>query len=155
EQERAHPQVAETRNVAQTLVRIVDESADEWPDLYAWPPERVAQEGIALRDAYQRKTGRMPTYDTVLSRLQAQAKAEAQASLRRQSAIQQKRGGRASDAGSAGKAATKGESGAQEVPALSGRTANIKATPPREKTEAELDEECLADLRATFGRKSG
>ncbi len=148
ERAKAERQIAETRAVAQNLVAIVDDGAAEFPDLFEWPPERIAQEGIGLRDAYFAQTGRMPTYAMVLNELQRRAKAEADVITQRRTTLQQRRSGNTSGAGSAGKADnTKGGSGAPGTPALTAKTAAERPSPPREKTEAEIDAECLAELR--------
>lgn len=144
-------QVQETRRVAQQLVEIVDEEPTECPELFAWAPERIAQEGIALRDQIFRETRRMPTYAVVIERLQAKARAEASVAKEREARLRQRSSGQTSDAGSAGKVDPKAGSGGPNVPALTSRTAGVRATPPRELTEEELDAELKAEIRATFG----
>jgi hypothetical protein len=147
-QEQAQAAIAQTRRDAQALVQIVDEEGPtDFPELYLWQPERIAQEGIAFRDAYARKHGQMPTYEIVLTALQKTAKAEATAAEQRRSGLQQKRGPTSSDAGSARKADTRPNSGAANTPALSPTDAAQRVTPPREKTDAEIDEECRQMLR--------
>lgn len=150
---RAARQVQETRQVAQSLVELVEDSPEECPELYAWAPERIAQEGIALRDAFFRKNGRMPTYDHVLGQLQKTARDEARVANERAAKLRQRSSGQASEAGSAGKVDSKAGSGGQTVPALTARTASVRATPPREQSEEELDEELKAEIRrGIFGR---
>lgn len=140
-------QVAQTRHDAQQLVTITEEYATEFPNLYGWKPERIAYEGIAVRDALMRQ-GHRPTYDYVLSILERTAKTERDHDSQRRTALEQRKSGQPRDAGSAGNAAMKGNSGSPATtPALTAKTAVVKATPPREKTEAEIDEECLAELR--------
>lgn len=148
QREQQQRQVTETREIANKLVEIVDTSADEFPELYQWAPERIAQEGLEIRAAVYRAQRQMPTYGFVLNELQKRAKAEADISTQRRTALEQRKSAKPSDAGSAGKAdPSKGASGSPGTPALTGPTANQRLTPPREKTEAEIDEECLAMLR--------
>lgn len=143
-------QVQETRTVAERLVTFVEDGAEQYPELYAWTPDRVANEGLEIRDAYARKFRSMPTYAQVLGELQRRAKAEADAATQRRTTLEQRQRAKASGAGSAGKAGTEGKSGSPNTPALLSATAAIRATPPRQKTEAEIDEECLAELRTAF-----
>lgn len=145
EQERVtRAQVEETRRDASVLVQCVEQYAADFPDLVTWPPERVASEGIAERDAMKR-AGRVPTYDAVLRTLQQRAKAERDYARQ----LEQRKSGQTRDAGSAGNADPKGASGSPTTtPALTGKTAGIRATPtPREKTDEEIDAECLAMLK--------
>ena len=138
-----------TRRDAQTLVAMVEEAPNECPELYAWAPERVAAEGIAIRDALARQHRAMPTYDQVLAELARRARAEASVMQQRTTTLQQRRSGKPSDAGSAGKADPNRAGKGGNPPALPRRTANERPpVPPREKTEEEIDAECLADLRA-------
>lgn len=153
EQERVtNAQVEETRRDAQQLVAMSEHFVDDFPDLYTWRPERIAQEGIALRDA-TRRAGGVPTYDGVLRELQKRAKAEKDHEAQKRTSLEQRKRG-TSEAGSAGNADPKGNSGSPTTtPALSGKTAAIRATPqPREKTEEEIDAECLAQLRSITKR---
>ncbi len=137
------------RHDAQTLVEMVEGAPDECPELFAWAPERVAAEGIAIRDSFARQHRRMPTYDQVLAELARRARAEASVMQQRTTTLQQRRSGKPSDAGSAGKADPNRASKGGNPPALTSRTANERPpVPPREKTEEEIDAECLADLRA-------
>lgn len=143
-------QVEQTRHDAQQLVTIAEHYADEFPDLYTWTPDRIAMEGIALRDAEMR-AGRQPTFDSVLGALQRRAKAEKDHEAQKRQSLEQRKRGTTSEAGSAGQAATKGTSGSPEqAPALTAKTSSIKATAPRPKTEEEIDEECRAELRRAF-----
>jgi hypothetical protein len=147
--ERAQAQIQETRRIAHRLVELVDESADEMPDLYQWAPERIANEGIELRDLFVQRYGKHPTYEQVMTELQRRAKAEADVRTQRVTTLEQRKSGKTSDAGGAGKADnTKGASGSPGTPALSAKTAAERPSPTREKTEAEIDAECLAELRA-------
>lgn len=139
--------VEQTRIEAQNIVRFVEDAPEEFPELFLWQPDRIAQEGIAFRDAYVARFGQKPSYDQVLSALQKTAKAEADAAEQRRTTLQQKRGGNTSDAGSARKMDQRPNSGAANTPALSPTTATQRVTPPRQKTEEEIDAECLAELR--------
>jgi hypothetical protein len=145
--EQHRQQVQETRSVAQKLVELVDGGADDYPELYVWAPERIAQEGLELRDHYYRQHGRAPTFGVVLDALQKRAKQEAEVHTQRSSALKQRKSANPSDAGSAGKVDAKGASGSPGTPALTNATANQRATPPREQTEAEIEEWCLQQLR--------
>lgn len=147
DREKQQAQIAETRHIAQTLVQIVDESAEQLPELYEWTPERIAQEGLELRAAFFRRNRRPPTYEQVVNELSRRAKAEADVRTQRTTALQQRKSANPSGAGSAGNAVNKGTSGSPTTPALTGPTANERSSPPRQKTEEEIDAECLADLR--------
>lgn len=153
EEERARSQaqqqqIAEQRQVAQTLVRIVEdeEGAKDYPDLALWLPERIAEEGLALRAQFFRKYRKHATYGQVLDELQARAKREVE-HMNSKRAPQQRSGANPSDAGSAGRTEPKGASGSPGAPAIGGRAGNERVSLPREKTEAEIDAECLAELR--------
>lgn len=148
ERERQQASIRATRQDAQNLVAMVEEQPDACPELYAWAPERVAQEGIAVRDAYARQTGRMPTYEMVLNELAKRARAEASVQQKRQTSLQQKRSASTSDAGSAGKADPNRTSVGGNPPALTNRTATERAPSTRELTEEEKDALNLAELRA-------
>lgn len=147
ERDKAQRQIAEMRHVATTLVQLVEDDPTDYPDLYAWAPEKIAEEGILTRDAFFRANKRMPNYGEVLTILQKRAKGDADVRTQRTSALQQRKSANPSDAGSAGKVDAKGASGSPGTPALTGRTAAERPSPPREKTEEEIDEECRAMLR--------
>lgn len=138
--------VQETRQVQENLVRFVDENEKDFPELAEWPADRIAEEGIALRDAFYREHRRMPVYDQVLEHLSAKAKREVAARTAR---LQKRQGLAPSDS----KQGTPGQQAIRPngAPTLSGKDAATRATPPRELTEAELDEQCLAMLRPVFG----
>lgn len=148
EAQRQAAQVAETRQVAMDLCQIVDTDPSIAAELYAWPPERIANEGLHVRAAlFRAKRGQMPTFGEVIDELERRAKREAATANERQNARQQKSRANPSDAGSAGKVETRDASGSPGTPALTGDTANQRLSPPREKTEEEIDEECKAMLR--------
>lgn len=156
EQELSRAQVNANRKEAMELVRHVDESPEEFPELYEWPPERVAQEGIAIRDQIMRAGGRV-TYDEVLKQLSYRAKTEAeQAQARRTRRTQQGTNGATRPNGQQSqKAATNGNGHQADRPKApntpQGVDAVKKATPPRERTEEEIDAECLSMLRGLPG----
>lgn len=141
QQAQLQAQIRESREVAHNLVRMVDEAADEFPELYAWPPERVAEDGERVRIAYARQHGKNPTYNMVLGHLAQVAKNEATVKISRL-AQRESRTASVLQQGN-GQPANK-----PNAPTLTNAAAATKATPPRPKTDAEVDEECLAQLRA-------
>lgn len=157
-QERLEQQIAqeravnETRQVAQNLVQYVEDAPEEFPELYEWPPERIASEGIAARDYFRRSTGRMPTYDQVLKLLHRRASAEAEERKARAARLAQKR--EAATTKQSPKAATNGnghQAARPQTPTLSNGVASAKGAPARQMTEAEIDEWALAELRRLSG----
>lgn len=156
QQAAARAQVAATRQEASRLVQLVEEHADEFPELFEWPPERVAAEGIAVRDELLRGGYRV-TFDIVLKELSQRAKSEAeQAQARRSKRTQQAaNGGARSNGQQSQKAATNGNGQQADRPQAPNAPTNLqaakKATPPPNLTEEQLDEWCLGELRKLPG----
>lgn len=142
----AQAQIQETRAIAHRLVQFVEESAEDFPELAAWTPQRIAREGIDLRDEMMRR-GVNPSYDYVMQELQKAAKAEVEHAKKIQERLGQRQSAQTSGAGGAGKVDPKGGSGSPGTPALSAKQAVERASPPKELTEEEKDELCLSQLR--------
>lgn len=150
QQQRQHlsmQQQRATQQQQQALVQLVDQHEEDYPDLYEWPQERVAAAGIEARDALAQANGQTPTYEQVLELLQRVAKREAES---RKARLEQRQSrGTSNTKPVAGQTANR-----PGAPTLSNGAAANKVTPPRQKTEAELDEENLAALRLTFGGRA-
>jgi hypothetical protein len=149
EQQRRQQTIEATRRDAQLIVQVVESDPHACPELYAWSPERVADEGIKIRDAFFRRDKRWPNAGMIIAVLEKRARDEAAVQQTRTTALQQQRSANTRDAGSAGKADPNRTSVGGKPPALTGSTANERPpSPPRQKTEAEIDAECLAELAA-------
>lgn len=144
--QQAESQIAEIRTIAQNVVNIVDNIAEEVPELYEWPPERIMQEAVTVRDEIIRRHQRVPTYNEVIEILAADAKREA--GIRSERVAKRK-----TPSSSENKSGNGQQAGRPGAPTLTNASTGTRAAPPRQRTEAELDEELKAQLRSVFNRK--
>jgi len=145
--QRLQDQIQETRRNADTLVRIVDESAAEFPDLYEWAPERIAHEGIQVRDALYQRDGRMPTYDDVLSILSTRAKQEVATREQRKARLQQTPAVTQQQVPKVA-ASTNGQTAARpQAPTIAQASAKPTPKPAHEMSESEWEEWATDQLR--------
>lgn len=144
EREQERQQIAINRRDADRLVQHAEDNEDLYPELVNMSPERIAQKGIALRDKHLQEHGRYPTYQWVIEQIHEEAKARA---AKRAGGATKSETTQASTNGTAPRA-----TGATGKPTLGNAAATTRATPPREKTEAEIDDWALAELRTAFGK---
>lgn len=144
-QSRQQSQLQVDRQDAHRLVTMAEENEELFPDLVTFPPEWIAEEGIALRDRHRQETGRFPSYQWVVEKLQEKAK-------KIESARAAKRAGGAGTNSEKTQASTNGTgpraTGPTGKPTLGNAAATTRATPPREMTEEEKDAWALSQLRS-------
>jgi hypothetical protein len=137
---------AENRRDAQKLVAHVEENEELYPDLATYPPEKIAEDGIEIRDQHWREFKRPPTYQWVVEKMQEKAKAFEDA---RKARAAKRAGGTTSETT---QASTNGNgpraTGPTGKPTLGNAAATTRATPPREMTEAEKDAWAIEQLRS-------
>lgn len=141
-------ELAEQRTVASKLVALVDDHADEFPELAEWPPERIAAEGLAFRRAFFERFRQNPTFDQALQHLHGAARYEAEHRSKRSA---QRTGPSSSGAVGSGKVAPQQAQRAtgqtETTPTLGNALSATRATPPQEMTEEEKDAFAIAELR--------
>lgn len=151
QQERRAHVTAENRRDAQKLVAHVEENEELYPDLATYPPEKIAEDGIEIRDQHWREFKRPPTYQWVVEKMQEKAKAFEDA---RKARAAKRAGGTTSEATT--QASTNGTgpraTGPTGKPTLGNAAATTRATPPRQPTEQEIDDWALSELRGAFGK---
>lgn len=145
-QQQQQTQLQADRHDAKTIVTMIEENEELFPDIVTYPVEQIAARAIQIRDAWRAQTGRFPTYQQVAERLQEEAKALEDG---KKSRLAKRAGGTTSEGQGQGTSNRNGPqaNGPAGKPSIGNSAVTTRASAPRKPTEEEIDEWALSQLR--------
>lgn len=150
QRDRSTASAAANRNDAQRLVAHVEQNEELYPDLATYPPEKIAEDGLALRDQHLQQHKRYPSFQWVIEQLQEKAKAFEDS---RKARAAKRAGGTPSEEASQASVNGNGRQANRPTgkPSIGNAAVTSRASAPRQPTEAEIDEWALSQLRGLKG----